>query len=832
MDKLIALDFTRWDMLFLYLLPALINFVLFVYTIFFLPQNRTNFNFSIFVLFVGFWQMSEGCMRLSISAETSQMWYHVMGLAATFVIPLGMQFALSYYNLHKKVPHWLIMATQFLPASIITILMVSGINQYSLVESEKWYWLVNPIPSTVTNFIYLWISVNGLLVLSLLINRWYVLPSRTQLRSQSLLLAIGFASPFIGGIIGEAIVPFFLKGDVVPITTPLFTVFSVASILAIKKYNMFDYSPKHHWEHIVKSINEGILILNNENQIMYANHNLCETLGYDFHKLYGKNNSILFYDQSVQNSEIDLLIELNNSKAGIQTEFSLKTAKGEKIWMMMGCVPYTDSKGNSLGTLCICTNIDRLKRAEKVIKDEKDRLNMAIEVGKMISYDIDFGKNIVEYSKNANDLLGLDYYSAPIRDIVNKFIVDEDKEKVTNSMMNLKLYGKIDYLQFRFRRPDNGKIIYLERRGELLKDDKGGNIGFRGVLIDITGVKEKEIELQQNEERLKAIFENEPECVMVLDVNGKLTDINPAGLETLAAKTIDDIPQQCVLSLILEEDKEVFKSLHATVLSGNPSTADFRLRSGDSIRWLESNAVPLRNEKGEVVSVLTVSRDITDYKAKADEIISINKKLEKSEQRLIEAQDMAQIGNWEIDFLNRTSKWSEQAALIFGVNLEDSNVRGEDWFEFVHPDDKNLVTDAVEKSMSDFSRFSIEHRLMRNDGSIRYVNTEGRYEFDEKGDAVGIVGVVHDITERKQYEINLQNLLQITNDQNKRLQDFAYIISHKVRSHSANISGILALMDIAKDNAEFIMLQKSADRLAETLENVNEIITFQKHSSE
>lgn len=831
MDKLLALDFTRWEIYCLYLIPALINFALFIYSIFFLPQNRTNYTFSTFVLFLGFWQLSEGCMRLSITAETSRMWYNIMGLVAMFVIPLGIQFTLSYYNLHKKVSHWVIMATQFLPASIFSILMVSGINKYKVVASENWYWVFNPIPSPVTNAIYLWISLNGFLMLFLLINRWYIFPKKTQFRSQSLLLAIGFASPFVGGIIGEAIIPFFFGGDVIPITTPLFTVFSIASIIAIKRFNMFDYSPKHHWEHIVKSINEGILILNNENQIMYANHNLCETLGYNFNTLYGKSNSILFYDQSIQNPEIDLLIELNNSIEGIQTEFALKTSKGEKVWMMMGCVPYTDSKGNSLGTLCICTNIDRLKRAEKVIKDEKNRLNMAIEVGKMISYDVDFSKNSIEYSKNASDLLGLDYYSASIKDIVNKFIVDEDREKVTNSMLNLKLYGKVDYLLFRFRRPDNGKIIYLERRGELLKDDKGGLIGFRGVLIDITSVKEKEIELQQNEERLKAIFENEPECVMVLDVNGKLTDINPAGLATLAAKSITDIPQQCVLSLILDEDKELFKSLHSKVLNGYPSTADFRLRSGDSIRWLESNAVPLRNEKGEVVSVLTVSRDITDYKAKADEIISINRKLEKSEQRLIEAQDMAQIGNWEIDFLNRTSKWSDQAARIFGVSLEDSNVKGEDWFVFVHPDDKNLVTDVVEKSMIDFSRFSIEHRLMRNDGSIRYVNTEGRYEFDEKGDALGIVGVVHDITERKQYEINLQNLLQITNDQNKRLQDFAYIISHKVRSHSANISGILALMDIAKDNAEFKMLQKSADRLAETLENVNEIITFQRHSS-
>lgn len=826
MEQLFAFDPSRWHIHFLFFIPALINFSLFLYVIFFLPQNRINFTFSIFVLFVGFWQMTEGCMRLSTTAETAELWYGIMGVIAVFITPLGMQFSLSFHNLHKKVPYAVIVFTQFLPATMFSILLLGGIGDYQIVRSEHWYWVFNPIPSMFTNIIYSWISLNGFVILGVLVIQFMRSEKGSFGKKQSFLLALGFVFPLIGGVVGEVILPLIFNFDVTPLTTPLFTVFSITSLIAMLRYRMLDYSPKHHWEHIVKSINEGIFILNNENKIMYANRNFCETLSYKPGELFQKDYSLLF-----GSSGDELMDSLKENAEQPQSEYLMRASDGKYIWMMMSCAPYTDSKGNVIGSICICTNIDRLKKAEKVIEDERNKLKMAIEGGKMLTYDLDFINNEINYSNNAESLFGLDKNIRSIKEAIAENVHKDDRHKLLRSLHNLKENGIVEDLQFRFVRPGSDKVQYIERRGELVYDINGKITGFRGILLDITGLKEAEIKSQRNEERLKAIFENEPECVMVLDRSGKLSDINPSGLRMLNMTDPENLAGICITELIFEEDRKAFTDMHKKVLNGNSASADFRLLFAGSLRWLETNAVPLRNEMGEVVSVLTVSRDITDFKAKTDEIISINSKLERSEQRLIEAQEMAHIGNWEIDFFTGKSTWSGEASRIFGVNPEIESEGITNWFSYVHPDDRNAVAEAVEKSMSDFSHFSLEHRVKRHDNSIRYVYTEGRYEFDSKGDARGMVGVIHDITERKQYEINLQNLLQITNDQNKRLQDFAYIVSHKIRSHSANISGIISLMSEEGHSEEFGMLKKSADRLAETIETVNEIITFQRANS-
>jgi signal transduction histidine kinase len=94
-----------------------------------------------------------------------------------------------------------------------------------------------------------------------------------------------------------------------------------------------------------------------------------------------------------------------------------------------------------------------------------------------------------------------------------------------------------------------------------------------------------------------------------------------------------------------------------------------------------------------------------------------------------------------------------------------------------------------------------------------------------------LYGVVYDITDQKKSELELQNLLNITREQNKRLQNFAYIVSHNIRSHSANIVGLMEVYKDAVDHEDkdlfFKMMGTSTDKLSETIDNLNEIITIQ-----
>ena len=169
----------------------------------------------------------------------------------------------------------IIFLVQFVPSIICLMLILTRQDQHNLEVSEHWFWVVKPEP-TIANFvIYGWLSLNALMMLTLL---WLgYLKASTAQRNQSLLLAIGFTLPLVGGIIAEAVFPLLFNLDYIPILTPLITTFTIAAFLSLKN-NFLDYSPRHQWDQIVENMNEGILIVNSEGYIMYANKMFCEML--------------------------------------------------------------------------------------------------------------------------------------------------------------------------------------------------------------------------------------------------------------------------------------------------------------------------------------------------------------------------------------------------------------------------------------------------------------------------------------------------------------------------------------------------------------------------
>jgi len=101
---------------------------------------------------------------------------------------------------------------------------------------------------------------------------------------------------------------------------------------------------------------------------------------------------------------------------------------------------------------------------------------------------------------------------------------------------------------------------------------------------------------------------------------------------------------------------------------------------------------------------------------------------------------------------------------------------------------------------------------------------------DGNGDATGLVGISLDITNLKQKEQELRNLIQVTSLQNKKLINFAHIVSHNLRSHSANFSMLLDFLVHEKNEQEkdkiVTMLTQASNNLLETLENLNEVVTL------
>lgn len=142
--------------------------------------------------------------------------------------------------------------------------------------------------------------------------------------------------------------------------------------------------------------------------------------------------------------------------------------------------------------------------------------------------------------------------------------------------------------------------------------------------------------------------------------------------------------------------------------------------------------------------------------AVAYKFLKKNSALEKAQSRLAEAQVIAHLGNWELDIPNSALWWSDETYRIFGLDREGFTPTLDDFLMRVHPEDRDRVMAAFERSLSEKSPYAVEHRIVRPDGEIRYVLEQGESRYDREGAPYRSMGTVLDITDRKRIEEELR----------------------------------------------------------------------------
>lgn len=121
--------------------------------------------------------------------------------------------------------------------------------------------------------------------------------------------------------------------------------------------------------------------------------------------------------------------------------------------------------------------------------------------------------------------------------------------------------------------------------------------------------------LRANEQHLRTIIETEPECVKIVDKDGKLLEMNPAGLAMLEVDSLEVAKQHNLLQFILPQYRDAFAALHERVMNGHNDTLEFEILGlKGTKRWLETHAAPMHDEHGEVSTLLGITRDITERK--------------------------------------------------------------------------------------------------------------------------------------------------------------------------------------------------------------------------
>jgi PAS domain S-box-containing protein len=130
--------------------------------------------------------------------------------------------------------------------------------------------------------------------------------------------------------------------------------------------------------------------------------------------------------------------------------------------------------------------------------------------------------------------------------------------------------------------------------------------------------------------------------------------------------------------------------------------------------------------------------------------------LQESEARLEEAQRITRVGYWDRDVDRGQITWSDETYRIFGVEARKDSLEDTAFAEMIEPEDRLVMRRALEEALSGGRRYDIEYRIVRPNGEVRVVHSQGEVVRDELGRPRRMFGTVQDITERKRAEEELR----------------------------------------------------------------------------
>ncbi|HEY5277545.1 MAG TPA: PAS domain S-box protein, partial [Coriobacteriia bacterium] len=489
---------------------------------------------------------------------------------------------------------------------------------------------------------------------------------------------------------------------------------------------------------IVTMADEGIWTADANRVGTFANERMASMLGYTVPEMIGRTAGD-FVDASARE---EALQGFERRRQGVRErrDVALRRKDGTVLWASVALSPLVDSDGRFAGSLAMVTDITEQRRLEEARRSTEERFSLVFQASPIPIAIATAEGDFLE----VNDRF-VEFSGYPSEDLVGRstrelgmWAEPADRQRFVDAVSR---EGRVRDFEASFCRKSG------ETRDVLLSVE---SIELRDVakpvrvimFMDVTDRKRAEDELRGLATRLAVVLDNITDGFFTLDRELRYTNINISGA-TMVGRT----PEQLIGRLLLDEfpqaaDTSFVRAYRRVSETGEACVVEDYYAPLD--RWFETRVYP---------SPPGVSVFFSDISARKRGELALKEReeaLRASESRLRQAQQIARIGNWELDLATSHLWWSEEMFRVFDLDPAEFGASYEAFLSAIHPDDRDRVNAAYTESLEKRTPYEIMHRLLMADGRIKFVEERCETDYASDGTPLRSRGTMQDITERRE----------------------------------------------------------------------------------
>jgi PAS domain S-box-containing protein len=394
-------------------------------------------------------------------------------------------------------------------------------------------------------------------------------------------------------------------------------------------------------------------------------------------------------------------------------------------------------------------DITERKRAEEALRESEDKFKHVFDHS-VIGKSITLLSGEININQAFCEMLG--YSQEELKNRKWQEITHPDDVELTQNAINSLLSGEKEAARFTKRYiHKNGSTVWTDVGTALRRDKDGKPLYFMTSINDITERKRIEEKLEEERILLRTLIDNLPDRIYAKDVQGRKIISNIADLQASGGKALEDVIGKTDFDTYPPELAEDYWALDKAVIDSGESSLNREepgLDPHGNPVWVLSSKVPLRDGQGNVVGLVGVGRDITERK--------------QAEQALLESEEkfrMLADQSPNMIFINRKGRViyaNAKCEELMGYRLEEFYAPDFDFFKLITPDSMTIVRNSYKEHQTGNELQPYEYTLITKDGKRIEALNASKLILYEGGEA--ILGVVTDITERKQAEEEIRQL--------------------------------------------------------------------------